>query len=60
MKAGGDVALERTAKLLAASFSDTEFKHFVGSVGAMLRHATAEDADKVAREYDAVIGTTSD
>ncbi len=60
MKAGGDIALERTGKLLAEKFSGTEFKHFVGSVGAMLRHATAEDADKVARECDAVIGTTSD
>ena len=60
MKAGGDIALERTGKLLAERFTDTDFKNFVGSVGAMLRHATAEDADKVARECDAVIGTTSD
>ena len=60
MKSGGDVALERTATLLAERFSDTEFKNVVGSVGAMLRHATAEDADQVARECDVVIGTSSD
>ena len=60
MKAGGDVALEHTARLLDQRFPKTEFKHFVGSVGASMRHATAEDAELVAKECDAVVGTTAD
>ncbi len=60
MKAGGDVGLEQTAELLRKRLPGTEFRNYVGSVGAMLRHATAEDADRVARETDAVVGTTSD
>lgn len=60
MKAGGGVALDRTAEILGQQFPDTEFMHYTGSVGAMLRHATAEDAEKIARECDAVVGTTSD
>ena len=60
MKSGGDVALDRTAQLLAQRFPGTQFTHYVGSVGAMLRHATAEDATKIAQECDAVVGTTSD
>ena len=60
MKSGGDVALERTATLLAERYPNTEFRNIVGSVGAMLRHATAEDAELVAQECDAVVGTTAD
>ncbi len=60
MKAGGDVALERTAHHLSQRFSGVEFRNYMGSVGGMLRHATGEDADRVAAECDAVVGTTSD
>lgn len=60
MKAGGNVALDRTAQILTQRFPEMHFKHYVGSVGAMLRHATAEDADKISRECDAVVGTSSD
>ncbi len=60
IKAGGDVALERTAELLAQRFPEVEFKQYIGSVGATMRHATAEDADRMARECDAVVGTTAD
>ncbi len=60
LKAGGDVALGRTAELLGQRFPGTSFKHYLGSVGATLRHATAEDADRVSKECDAVVGTTSD
>ena len=60
MKAGGDVALDKTSQILAQQFPGTQFKHYVGSVGAMLRHATAEDASKIAQECDAVVGSTSD
>ena len=60
MKAGGDVALDKTSQILTQRFPGTQFKHYVGSVGAMLRHATAEDASKIAQECDAVVGSTSD
>ena len=60
LKAGGDVALKRTAYHLSRRFPGVEFRNYVGSVGGMLRHATAEDADRVVRECDAVVATTSD
>ena len=60
MKAGGDLALEQTAHFLGQRFPGTEFKYYVGSVGAYMRHATVEDAERVARECDAVVGTTGD
>ena len=60
MKAGGDVALEQTARFLGEHFPKAEFKYYVGSVGATIRHATAEDAQRMASECDAVVGTTGD
>ena len=60
MKAGGDVALEQTARILGERFPGIEFRHYTGSVGAMMRHATSEDAERMARECDAVVGTTGD
>ncbi len=60
MKAGGDVALEQTARLLGERFPRTEFRHYTGSVGAIMRHATAEDTERMASECDAVVGTTGD
>lgn len=60
MKAGGDVALERTAHLLGERFPTATFKYYVGSVGATMRHATQEDAERVAKECNAVVGTTGD
>ncbi|HAL48555.1 MAG: hypothetical protein FI707_10660 [SAR202 cluster bacterium] len=60
MKSGGDTALERTAKLLEERYPDTEFKQYIGSVGAVIRHATDEDIEQVVDECDAVVGTTSD
>ncbi|MFQ5875818.1 MAG: hypothetical protein ACE5JL_18735 [Dehalococcoidia bacterium] len=60
MKAGGDLALEHTANLLGQRFPGTNFKHYVGTVGAMLCHVTGDDADRIAAECDAVVGTTSD
>jgi hypothetical protein len=60
VKAGGDVALDRTAYMLGQRFPDIQFKHYVGAVGSSMRHATAEDADRVARECHAVVGTTAD
>ena len=60
MKAGGDVALERTTELLKQRYPGLEVKHYVGSVGQAMRHATAEDVDLVARECQGVVATTGD
>ncbi len=60
MKAGGDAALDRTEALLREKFPGTTFRRYTGSVGWLMRHCTAEDADRIASEVDAVVGTTSD
>ena len=60
MKAGGDAALDRTEQLLAARFPGATFKGYTGSVGWLMRHATAEDAARMASEVSAVVGTTAD
>ena len=60
MKAGGNIALEEVARLLAERYPGVRFRHYTGSVGALMRHATPQDAERMARECDAVIGTTSD
>src|SRR2546429_9624300 len=60
IKAGGDAALDRTEALLHAKFPGTKFRRYTGSVGWLMRHCTAEDADRIAAEGDAVVGTTAD
>ena len=60
MKAGGDLALARVAEHLTSQYDGLTAQEYVGSVGFIMRHMTPEDADRVARECDAVIGTTSD
>jgi hypothetical protein len=60
MKAGGDVALDRTEALLGQRFPGLRFKRYTGSVGWLMRHCTAEDADRIAAEVHAVVGTTND
>jgi hypothetical protein len=60
MKAGGDHALDRAQQLLAQKFSGAKFRRYTGSVGWLMRHATAEDADRMASEVHAVVGTTAD
>ena len=60
MKAGGDAALDRTETRLRERFPDTRFRRYTGSVGFIMRHATAEDADRIASEVDVVVGTTAD
>ncbi len=60
MKAGGDAALDRTEALLKERFPETRFRRYTGSVGFIMRHATPEDADRMAAEVDAVVGTTAD
>lgn len=60
MKSGGDAALDETERLLRERFPDTRFRRYTGSVGFLMRHCTAEDADRIAAEVDAVVGTTAD
>jgi hypothetical protein len=60
MKAGGDVALARTAELLQRRFPGATFKNYRGSVGWVMRHATSEDVRRVGSECDAIVGTTAD
>lgn len=60
MKAGGDIALARTEELLRQRYPRATFTHHRGSVGWMMRHATDADAERVAAECDAVVGTTAD
>lgn len=60
MKAGGDAALDRTEALLRQRYPRARFRRYVGSVGWLMRHCTAEDADRIASEVHAVVGTTND
>jgi hypothetical protein len=60
MKAGGDAALDQMERMLGARFPAATFRRYIGSVGFLMRHATAEDADRIASEVDAVVGTTAD
>ena len=60
MKAGGDEALNRAEALLRERFPGTTFKRYHGSVGFLMRHCTPEDSDRMAREVQAVVGTTAD
>lgn len=60
MKAGGDAALDRAEALLKQRYPDARFRRYTGSVGWLMRHCTAEDADRIASEVHAVVGTTND
>ena len=60
MKGGGDAALDRVEQQLATRFPDVRFRRYTGSVGWLMRHCTAEDADRIASEVQAVVGTTND
>lgn len=60
MKNGGDLALDRVEELLKERFPGIKVSRYIGSVGFVMRHLTAEDADRIARECDGVVGTTND
>ena len=60
IKAGGDVALDRTEELLRVRFPDATFTRLLGSIGSTVRHLTAADSDRIARTCHAVVGTTGD
>jgi len=59
-KAGGDVLLEQTARLLQQRYDGITVKNYLGAVGHIMRHATPEQADEITKECDAVIGATAD
>lgn len=60
MKSGGDLALDRVEELLKGRFPSIRTNRYIGSVGFVMRQLTADDADRMARECDAVVGTTND
>jgi hypothetical protein len=60
MKSGGDKALDRVEELLRARYRDLVFTREHGSVGFLMRHATAADAGRIAAQCDVVVGTTAD
>lgn len=59
-KSGGDILLEQNAELLKQRYSGVKFRNYMGAVGSIMRHATAEQADAIARECDVVFGSTAD
>jgi hypothetical protein len=60
MKAGGDHALDRVEARLRERYPGLRVRRYTGSVGWLMRHATAEDCDRIASEVQAVVGTTAD
>lgn len=59
-KPGGDTVNQFTAELLAERFSGTRFRNYYGSMGIDVRHVTAEDVNKMAKECDAIVGSVAD
>lgn len=60
IKAGGDIALDRTEELLRARYPDATFVRLLGSIGSTVRHLTSADSDAIAKTCHAVVGTTGD
>jgi hypothetical protein len=58
-KPHGWVVMERLAGQLTSRFPDIEVRQYVGSIGARAV-ATADDAERMANECDAVIGIRAD
>ena len=56
----GDVALARVRDGLSKLFGDVEFNDYLGDKGGMTRFATDGLRERIARECDAVVGTTAD
>lgn len=59
-KPSGDVINQATAELLRKKFKDIRFKDYFGSMGSIMRQASAEDVDMMAKECDAVVGSLAD
>jgi len=59
-KNGGQHALRRIRENLSRAYPGVRFVDYLGSMGAVMRRASEEQLDQMARECDAVIGTTAD
>jgi hypothetical protein len=59
-KQGGEHALERTKENLSRLYPGIKFKDYLGTMGGIMRRASEAQLDQIARECDAVIGTTAD
>lgn len=60
LKTGGQDGLRHAAHLLERRYPGMRVREYVGAVGMLMRHATAEQADQIAQECDVVIGATAD
>ena len=60
MKSGGDHGLTRVEELVRERFDDVTFKRFQGESGGIIRMVTKDQADRISREVDVVVGTTAD
>jgi hypothetical protein len=56
----GEIALQRTKENLSRLYPGIKFKDYLGTMGGVMRRGSEEQHDQMARECDAVIGTTSD
>lgn len=59
-KNGGQYALARTKEQLARRYGGVRFVEYIGAHGAVMRRATPEQHDQMAKECDLVVGTTAD
>ncbi|SFC29644.1 UGSC family (seleno)protein [Tropicimonas isoalkanivorans] len=59
-KQQGNQALERTKANLKKLYPDVQFRDYLGAMGGVLRRASDEQLDAMARECDAVVGTSAD
>jgi len=61
-KPSGDIINQFTAQLLTNQFKDIRFKEYLGSVHVVgvVRHASTEELDTMAKECDAVVGALGD
>ena len=59
-KPSGDITNRFTAELLAKRFKDIRFKNYMGSLGSVVRQMSAEDADTISKDCNAVVGAVGD
>ena len=59
-KNGGQYALRRTRENLSRLYPSMRFIDYLGAMGGVMRRASEEQHDQMARECDAVIGTSAD
>ena len=60
MKPGGDVGLREVERLLSERYPNARFSYFEGDIGALMKKVTPAAADRIAKECDAIVGTTAD